>query len=174
MAKFFKDCCKEVDLDPVINVPDQEIMWYAYDNGKVIKCDTQKEAKKYKLYEKVLDTDSKERVTAYWKDRSDKEAKAAEIFRASIREDYPEMSNEMFELCYRGAFDTKKSADYEEIPDLVKYFAMFAHKAINTSKKDVEFASDVETENTESVDDSETSDEVTESVDVVDEEHQSE
>lgn len=134
MSKTYKEICNEIGLDlENMTPPVQKKMWYAYHEGKVITCDTLQDAKKYKLYETVLDPDTQSKVQKFWDDRQKLEVQAAQIFKEQLRSEYAGMSDELYDLCYKAAQDrSKSSSDYEEIPDNMKYFVLFAQKAINT------------------------------------------
>lgn len=135
MAKTYEECCKEVGLDiSKIEPPVQVKNWYAYVEGKAIKCETQAEAKKHKLHEVVLDPVSKAEILKFWDGRRVQEEEAAVLFRDSLREDHQNMSPSLFDLCYTAAQEKGRSSDYEEIPDNFKYFATFAQQAIKLRK----------------------------------------
>lgn len=135
MSKTYEQCCKEVGLDNTnITPPEQKKIWFAYEGGKAIRCETPTEAKKHKLYEVVLDPESKEQILKFWDQRKELELKAANIFHDSIRSDYSGMSDELFELCYDAAKEWSRSSDYEEIPDNFEKFSKFAQKAIKLRK----------------------------------------
>lgn len=134
MSKTYKEIADEIGLDLVnMTPPVQQKRWFAYHEGKVITCNTLQDAKKYKLYETVLDPDSLGQVQKFWDDRQKLEIQAAQIFKDELRSEYAGMSDELYDLCYKAAQDrSKSSSDYEEIPDNMKYFVLFAQKAINT------------------------------------------
>lgn len=135
MSKTYEECTKEVGLDlSKIEPPEQLKVWYAYVDGKAIKCDSQQEAKKYKLHEVVLDPDSKSNIVKFWDDRKKLEDKALGLFRESIRQEYSGMSDALFDMCYSGSTEYARSSDYDEIPEVFKFFADFAHKAIRLKK----------------------------------------
>jgi hypothetical protein len=135
MTKTYEECCKEVGLDIAkIEPPVQTKNWFAYVDGKAIKCESQAEAKKYKLHEMVLDPVSRQAIISFWDSRRALEEKALAIFRESLRENYPEMSTAMFDLCYIAAQERSRSADHDEIPDHFKYFVDFAKTAIKLKK----------------------------------------
>ena len=134
MSKTYKEIADEIGLDLVnMEPPPQKKLYYAYHEGKVVTCNSLPEAKKYKLYETVLDPDSLGAVQAHWESRNKLETQAAQIFKDELRKEYAGMSDELYNLCYKAAQDrSKSSSDYEEIPDNMKYFVLFAQKAINT------------------------------------------
>ena len=135
MTKTYEECCIDVGLNTSkIEPPVQQKNWFAYVDGKAIKCENQPEAKKYKLHEMVLDPTSRQAIIKFWDDRRLLEVQALEIFRDSIRESYPEMSDPMFDLCYTAAQERSRSADHDEIPDHFKYFAEFAKTAIKIKR----------------------------------------
>ena len=133
MSKTYKEIADEIGLDLVnMEPPPQKKMWYAYHEGKVLTCNSLQEAKKYKLYETVVDSESLSAIQDHWNSRMKLEAQAAQIFKDEIRNEYSEMSDALYDLCYKAAQDrSKSSSDYEEIPDNMKYFVLFAQKAIN-------------------------------------------
>ena len=132
MTKSYKECCDEVGLDLVnISPPSQGKVWYGYQDGKAIQCNTLQEAKKFKMYETVLDKDSKQKILDYWENRQTLEVKAASIFKNELRSEYADMSDDLYNLCYTAAQDkSRSSSDYEEIPDNIKFFSDFARKAV--------------------------------------------
>ena len=135
MSKTYEECCKEVGLDITkIEPPEQLKNWYAYIDGKAIKCDTQAEAKKYKLHEVVIDPASKTKILAFWENRRELEESALIIFKDSIRADYSGMSDALFDICYASAQEWSRSTDYDEIPETIKYFTEFASKAIKLKR----------------------------------------
>jgi len=135
MSKTYEDCCKEVGFDPAVCVPPTQTKhWYGYLDGKAIKCADVAEAKKYKLHEMVVDPESKQAAITFWDNRKNLEEQALLIFRKSIRENYVEMSDALFEHCYNAAKERGRSADNDEIPDNFTYFADFAKVAIKLKK----------------------------------------
>lgn len=135
MMKTYEECCVEVGLNVTkIEPPVQQKNWFAYVDGKSIKCESLAEAKKYKLHEMVLDQVSRQAIITFWDDRRVLEEKALEIFRDAIRTEHPEMSTALFDLCYTAAQERSRSADYDEIPDHFKYFVDFAKAAIRVKR----------------------------------------
>lgn len=135
MSKSYAMCCNEVGYDEAkVAPPEQKKDWFAYVDGKAIKCASQAEAKKYKLNECVLDPVSKAAIVEYWDARRVLEVKALEVFRGYLREDYSYLSDLLFDHCYLAAKDRTKSADYDEIPENLAYFAEFAKVAIKIGK----------------------------------------
>lgn len=135
MSKTFAESCQEVGLDITkIDPPQQVKNWYAYVDGKSIKCETQAEAKKYKLHEVVLDPTSKQKIHDFWEHRRELEESALLIFKESIRLDYPGMSDALFDACYVAAQEWGRTTDADEIPDTIKYFIAFSQKAIKLKR----------------------------------------
>ena len=135
MSKTYEECSKEVGLDnSKIAPPEQKKVWYAYEGGKAIKCENQVEAKKHKLYEVVLDPDSKLEIQKFWDGRKALEEKAVVLFRDSLRSDYSGMSTELFDLCYGASQEWSRTTDYEEIPSNFEKFSNFAQLAIKLRK----------------------------------------
>lgn len=135
MSKTYEEACREVGLDVTkIEPPPQLKHWYAYVDGKAIKCESQAEAKKYKLNEVVLDPASKAKIAEFWEKRRELEESALTIFKESIRADYQGMSDGLFELCYAAAQEWARTTDVDEIPETIKYFIEFALKAIKIKR----------------------------------------
>jgi hypothetical protein len=135
MSKSYALCCSEVGYDESKVAPPEQLKhWYAYVDGKAIKCANQADAKKYKLNECVLDPTSKQAIIEYWDSRRVLEVKALELFQKYLREDYSYLSDAMFEHCYNAAKERSKSADYDEIPDNLTYFVEFAKNAVKIGK----------------------------------------
>ena len=136
MFKSYKEIAEEIGLDlENVKPPVQKKVWYAYNEGKVIICNSREEAKKYKLYETVIDPTTNEEILKYWDDRRELETEAAQLFKDGIRSEYSDLSDNLYNLCYTAAQDrVQSSSDYEEIPDNMKYFVMFAKSAINADK----------------------------------------
>lgn len=135
MTKTYEECCKEVGFNQSVCTPPEQVKhWYAYVDGKAIRCETSVEAKKYKLNELVIDPESKLAAIKFWDDRRQLEEKALVLFRKSIREEHSDMSDALFDHCYNAAKERSRSADHDEIPDNFTYFADFAKIAIKLKK----------------------------------------
>ena len=134
MSKTYKEICDEIGLDLVnMQPPPQKKLWYAYHGGKVIVCESLEDAKKYKMYEVVIDPESQSKIQEHWETRNKLQTQAEQMFKDELRKEYADMSDELYSLCYKAAQErSKSSSDYEEIPDNMKYFVLFAQKAINT------------------------------------------
>ena len=140
MSKTYKECADEIGLDlENVKPPVQEKIWFGYHEGKAIKCDSLAEAKKFKFYETVLDPDSHQKVNDFWKSRNELDVIAKQMFKDALREEYSDMSDDMYNLCYAGARDiSESSSDLEEIPDNFLLLANFAKRAIKIANASIE------------------------------------
>ena len=136
--KTYRQIAESVGLDlDNDKVPVQKKFWYAYHGGEAIRCDTLEEAKKYKLYEAVKDPVSEKDIQLHWQGRGLLEAKTLLLFRMQTREQYPDMPQALFDLCYdKAAHGVKATSDYEEIPFRFEAHADFAMQAIRLAAND--------------------------------------
>ena len=135
MSKTYEEACREVGLDITKIEPPQQIkQWYAYVEGKAIKCKDQAEAKKHKLHECVSEPESKQKIVDFWEQRRELEESALIIFKESLRADYLGMSDALFDQCYNAAQEWGRSSDQDEIPETIKFFVEFAQKSIKLKR----------------------------------------
>lgn len=135
MSKSYVECCTEVGFTVSKTEPPEQIkQWFAYVDGKSIHCPNQAEAKKYKLHECVFDPVSKQEIVKYWDDRRILEVKAQEMFVKSLREDYPEIKQPVFDLCYQEAYKRNHSSGLDSVADELSDVIDFVTSAIKLSK----------------------------------------
>ena len=153
--KTFKQISESIgyDLDDT-KVPVQKKFWYAYHGGESIRCSTLEEAKKYKLYEAVKDPVSEKDIQMHWEGRELLKAKAIVLFKMQIREQYADMPESLFDLCYdKASHAVRATSDYEEIPFRFEANVEFAMQAIRLAANDYvsEERNEVEIEKSEEV-----------------------
>lgn len=115
MHKTYEDCCKEVGLNLKDPPPKLSSHWVGYDAGNVVPCKNMNEAMKYSLYENVTTPESRKAHDEYFEIRHMQEEEATKIFLKSLREEYPYLSDELYNLCYAEAF----SRSSDQGPDSV-------------------------------------------------------
>ncbi len=115
--KTWEECCSEVGYNPMeYNPPVQQYKWFAYKDGNAIECNSQTEAMFLsKNFEKVKDLASKETIEMYWENRRDLEGKAADVWEASLRNEFEDVPVSIYNLCYNKAYEDNHSEGRDSV-----------------------------------------------------------
>jgi len=104
IMKTFEQCCLEVGLNPKEQPPELKTEWVAYVAGKIVPAKSMNEAISISsLYENVKSEQSKLEHHEYFVNRDVKITEAAILFKKYLREEYFNMSDRVYDLCYEEA-----------------------------------------------------------------------
>lgn len=131
MSKSYSECCREVGLDRNKRIPELVYRWVGYSGGKLIECKSMMEAQQYALHERLSTEESVQARDNFFKDNIEKEKKAINLFVRSLREDYSEISDQLFDVCYDEAYKRGHSAGYDEVAAYMDEVVGFAKKVEN-------------------------------------------
>ena len=115
--KSYDECCKEVgyarklpnDAPPIVKE------YFGYEGGKVFPCKTRAEAEKYKIRDSRNTPESEGAHKTYWAMRCELERSAADLFQKTLRVEYSNLSDKLYELCYSEAYERGHSAGLDEV-----------------------------------------------------------
>jgi hypothetical protein len=128
MSKSYSECCREVGLDRNKRIPELVYRWVGYSGGKLIECKSMTEAQQYALNERLSTPESVKARDDFFKSNIEKEKQAVNIFYKSLREDYLNISDELFEVCYAEAYKRGHSEGYDEVALCMAEVVEFAQK----------------------------------------------
>lgn len=127
MAIRFNDAIKMAGGYP--EKVDRILKYRAYKDGEVKTFDSLIEAKKFsKLTESFIENN--DQVNAYWTKCRLVENQAYNIWKKSLRDEYPEFNDAVFDLVYDQAYDRYHSEGYDEVANGMVDLAEFALSAI--------------------------------------------
>jgi hypothetical protein len=114
--------------------PVQRILkWVAYKNGAVVgqsyvsREDAEKQFKTL-ITEKIVE--NQDAVDQYHKALSSVDQRASEIWYASLRNEYPDLSTEVFNLCYEQAYSDGHAYGHDEVANCMISVVEFAEKIL--------------------------------------------
>lgn len=108
--------------------------YYAYLNGTATTFDTMDEAKKHsKLVERVQI--NKDEVTDYQNKVKNIYSDIYNEWDAWLRNQYSDVSHEVYSLCMSMAYDRGHSSGYDEVESYLSDYIYFAKSILNTVKK---------------------------------------
>ena len=131
----WKQACDRVGYNPVEQCPyKQTVVWYAYKAGQAIKCVDQHSAKMLSPnIERVIEKNPARDI--WFADRRGLEMKASEIFHQALREEYDDLSDEVYGICYDEAYDEGHSSGHDEVANYMISKVSFAQSIIRAVKK---------------------------------------
>lgn len=131
----WKEACGQVGYDQSENCPyEQIVVWYAYFGGQAVKCVDQKSAKALSPnVERVVEKNPARDI--WFADRRSLEMKASEIFHKALREEYSDLSDEVYSICYDEAYDDGHSSGYDEVANCMIGVTFFAAKIMKAVQK---------------------------------------
>ena len=136
--KKYSDYMQEAGVPTYSSKPESEYVWHAYKNGSLVytsevsREDAEKQGKT-KLVEQVLQNG--EEINAWNQLYKETSAKAFELWYADLREEYSNLVDEVFNLCYDQAWDRGHSAGYDEVASYMQDIVIFAEKIIRASSE---------------------------------------
>lgn len=122
----YDEICASIGYDRRAKAPELTYCWIGYDQGNVIKCKSQFEASKYTLNERVVDPESKEAHDKFFMNIREKEAIASDMFHNELRQEYQNLSDNIFNFCFSEAYNRGHSAGYDEIANMMIDVVNFA------------------------------------------------
>lgn len=115
------------------SIPKKEYQFYAYKNGTCTTFDNEKDAKNFSLlYEKNVT--NKDEIDKYWETLKTLDRKAIEIWHSALREEWSELSTELFDVCYSQAYERGHSSGYDEVANLMYDIVEFAQRILSVKK----------------------------------------
>lgn len=137
MVKRIKDCEEEVGLPGLGEPPVVHREWYAYRGGKAFgPFPTELLAKVESwIVERVADPDSQLAYDDYWKKRRLMTQKASQLWYESLREDYANMPEKMFNVIYSRAYDKAHSDGWDAVAEEFEELADFANDVLQAQFK---------------------------------------
>lgn len=119
----------ELNLDIPDSPPTRKIKYFAYKNGTCTTFDTRAEALGFSaIIEEFLD--NKEEIDQYWQNATLINEKAQSIWYKSLREEWKELSEELFAVCYYEACNRGESHGYDSVADYMYSVVDFAKSVI--------------------------------------------
>jgi len=120
---------KTVNLTYSSKLPERKFMYYAYRNGTCSIFDNEKEAKRFSclIEKKMINSDE---VEQYWDTKRIIEIEAFTIWYESLREEWSELSNELFKVCYGEAELRGHSSGCDEVANCMYDVVEFAQRVL--------------------------------------------
>lgn len=123
LAGFFKN-----DTPPTTSY-----QYYGYSAGKVHgPFQSKEEAAVFPHHEKVVV--NADAIESFWKQRRSLESEAARLFHSCLRQEYAELSDEAYNLCYAKAYEDGHSSGYDEVANYLAEYASFAARLYAAAK----------------------------------------
>jgi len=120
----YSEACEAVGYNRSLTSPSLDYIFYAYKSGNVREFDNEKDARNYSdLVEKH--SLNKEEIAAFKEIQRDKEQQANEYFLFKMREEYSDLSEELFNIIYGHAYDEGHGCGYDEILNSFRAYYRF-------------------------------------------------
>ena len=136
--KYYTDILNEEYTKKGINKNDNFkfiYKWVGYKNGEAEWFDSEKEAKaKYKLVERVQQ--NKKEFEEYKQIVDKIHTTAYDIWIKELREEWYELSDEMFQTCYSYSYTENHSSGYDEVGNGMYDIVEFAKRVYNLGVKE--------------------------------------
>ena len=112
--KSYIECCEEVGYDRRYNPPEKKFIYYAYKNGTCSTFSTKEQACGFSslVERKVTNQDE---IDAYSKERSEKSQEAFDLWYAGLKEEYSDVSDQLFNAIYSQAYEDGHSSGYDNV-----------------------------------------------------------
>ena len=119
---------EEVGYDPLTGVP--RGVWLSYNDGTTESHDTQEEARKRSTVDLAFLPESAEEFDKFMDRMRNLESQASEIWYKSLRQDYPYLSTDVFEVCYSKVYSIHHLSGYDAMAKGMVDIVSFAEKVI--------------------------------------------
>lgn len=128
--KNYQACCDEVGYDRSWNPPEKQYTYYAYLNGTCTQFSNESEAKKFsRLHERKVT--NQDEVDSYFEERTRLAKLVFDLWYSGLREEYSDLSDEMFSLIYGQAYEDGHSSGYDSV---YAYFVDIYHFTLEVIK----------------------------------------
>lgn len=134
MSLSYSECVKKVGLNRDLPLPELVYRWVGYSGGKIIVCKSMTEASQYTLHDRLATPESIHAREDFLKSNIEKESRAIEMFQKSLREGYPELSDELYDVCYREARARGHSTGLDEVANIMSDVVSFAELVQKATK----------------------------------------
>ena len=112
---LFKEACDQVgyNLD-YSKAPERVYRYFAYKDGKTFECSSKEEAQKIShLIEYILV--NKDEIDHYSQKRNALFSMAVQLWKDNLREEYSDIPENVYGLCYERAYDRSHAYGYDEV-----------------------------------------------------------
>lgn len=132
MVKSWKECKTEAGADQLGPPPSINHCWYAYKGGTAYgPFPTELIARRNgNLVEKLVDIESKKIFDEYWSKVRVIDAKAFNIWHESLREEYIDMQQSIFDVIYSKAYEDGHSYGHDEVVSRFSDLAYFVEEIL--------------------------------------------
>ena len=134
--RAFSGYMEEAGVPRYDSKPAHKYVWHAYKNGSLVYTsevsheDAEKQGKT-KLIERILQNE--EEINAWNTLYKEASNKAFDLWYADLREEYSDLNNEVFNLCYDQAWERGHSAGHDDVESYMQDVVSFAEKIIKAS-----------------------------------------
>lgn len=135
MSYLWKDALLDVGFLDLPDIPNQTCIVHAYKNGEVHTFDNREEARKFSSNYEVVWVSSPER-DAIIELRRKVEAEAYDLWYNKLREDWSDINDALFRVCYDGAYERGHSSGYDEVANYMGDIVEFALRVARAMKED--------------------------------------
>ena len=137
MSISHSECMRRVGLNRNQPMPEIEYRWVGYSGGKVVECKSMMEAQRYTLHDRLSTEESVKRREDFLKSNIEKEKKAIELFKESLRNDYLHLPQELYDVCYIEAYKRGFSiGGLDTVSETLVDVVAFAQKVFLATKEE--------------------------------------
>jgi hypothetical protein len=112
-------------------IVEKQFSWFAYKNGESKQFDSSDAAKAFSKNTEKVCTNQAE-FDASWKAYREVAQQAVDAWYADLREEYSELTDKQFSLCYNEAYDRGHSAGHDEVRSYLYDIVDFAKELLKT------------------------------------------
>lgn len=130
--KTFNEYRKAAGYFNLPEMPKQERIIYAYKDGEVREYATVQEAKQFSQRTEIAykSSPARDHILEMWEQV---EQKAYEAWYSDLRDEWSELSDAVFDICYSKAYEDGHSAGYDEVSNCMHDIVALAERIIQAS-----------------------------------------
>ena len=127
----FKEACDQVGYNPDYSkAPERVYRYFAYKDGQAFECSSKAEAQKINhIIEYILI--NKDEIDHYTQKRNALLSMAIQLWEKNLREEYADIPDDVYNLCYEKAYDRSHAYGYDEVASTLEDTIAFACKLLN-------------------------------------------
>lgn len=128
---IFNEACAQVGYNPYYSkAPERVYRYFAYKDGQAFECSSKAEAQKIShLIEYILV--NKDEIDQYAKNQNALLNKAIQLWKDNLREEYSDIPENVYGLCYEKAYDRSHDYGYDEVASTLEDEIEFACKILS-------------------------------------------
>ena len=128
---IFNEACAQVGYNPDYSkAPERVYRYFAYKDGQAFECSSKADAQKIShLIEYILV--NKDEIDQHAKNQNALFSMAVQLWEKNLREEYADIPDDVYNLCYEEAYDRSNAYGYDEVASTLEDTIAFACKILS-------------------------------------------